>query len=145
MRPADTNRVTLSAALRDRYGDPLAHLHLSFGEDDRRTFALARDIVRDIFRRLGAGEVREGTITFSRHHLGTCRMGTDPRRSVIDPDLRVRGTPNLYLLGSATFVTGGAVPPTLTIAALACRLADHLVRVIRQAPEAQPASHSART
>jgi choline dehydrogenase-like flavoprotein len=61
-------------------------------------------------------------------------MGADPRLSVVDRDLRVHGTPNLYVLGSSVFVTGGAVPPTLTIAALAFRLAEHLARAVPELP-----------
>jgi glucose dehydrogenase len=132
MKPSDENRVTLSTTRRDHFGNPLAHLHLSFGEEDRRSFDGARAIVMDIFDRLGADSIREGPITFSRHHIGTCRMGTDPRTSVVDPELRVHGTRNLYVLGSATFVTGGAVGPTLTIVALAHRLAERLIYVTRE-------------
>ena len=127
MRPDDENRVTLSNSARDEFGDPLAHLHLSFTESDSRTLDRARAFVRDLFDKLGSGKVREGPQTWSRHHIGTCRMGDDPKTSVTDPNLRVHGTRNLYVLGSETFVTGGAVPPVLTITALAHRLAEHLV------------------
>ena len=54
-------------------------------------------------------------------------MGTDPHTSITDPNLRVHDSPNLYLCGAESFVTGTAVPPTLTIVALAHRLADHLL------------------
>jgi choline dehydrogenase-like flavoprotein len=53
-------------------------------------------------------------------------MGDDPVTSVVDSDLRVHESPNLYALGSAVFVTGGAANPTLTIVALAHRLAERL-------------------
>jgi len=45
---------------------------------------------------------------------------------VVNPDLRVHGVANLYVAGSSVFPSGGYVPPTLTIVALALRLADHL-------------------
>jgi glucose dehydrogenase len=137
MKPVDENRVTLSTTRRDHFGNPLARLHLSFSEEDQRSFDGARAIVMDMFDHLGADAIREGPVTFSRHHIGTCRMGTDPRTSVVDPELRVHGTPNLYVLGSATFVTGGAVPPTLTIVALAHRLAGRLVRMMREGSAAR--------
>lgn len=131
MDPVDTNRVTLSASRRDRFGSPLARLHLDLTERDRRTFAGAERIVLDLFGRLGATSIRRPpVVTFGRHHIGTCRMGADPRTSVVDPDLRVHSAPNLYLLGSETFVTGGAVTPTLTIVALAYRLAERLPKVL---------------
>lgn len=134
MRPADENRVTLSKTQRDHFGNPVAHLHLSFTEDDRRTFAGAEAIVMDIFTKLGADSIRAAGVAWSRHHIGTCRMGTNPRTSVVDPNLRVHDTPNLYVLGSETFVTGAAVTPVLTIVALTHRLADHLPSALQGQP-----------
>jgi choline dehydrogenase-like flavoprotein len=68
-------------------------------------------------------------------------MGADPRTSVVDADLRVHGTANLYVAGSAGYVTGGAAHPTLLIVALAHRLADHLGVRLRLS-EALPAAAS---
>jgi len=62
------------------------------------------------------------------HHMGTTRMHRDPRRGVVDEQCRVHDTTNLYVAGSSVFPTGGWAPPTLTIVALAIRLADHLTR-----------------
>ncbi len=53
-------------------------------------------------------------------------MGNDPRTSVVDGNLKVHGTTNLYVAGGAPFVTCGVAFPTLTISALSLRLADHL-------------------
>jgi choline dehydrogenase-like flavoprotein len=61
-----------------------------------------------------------------KHHMGTTRMHTDPRRGVVDSDCRVHGTSNLYVAGSSVFPTPGFANPTLTIVALAVRLASHL-------------------
>jgi choline dehydrogenase-like flavoprotein len=58
--------------------------------------------------------------------MGTTRMGTDPAESVVAPDCRAHDLDNLWIAGSSVFPTGGAMNPTLTIAALACRLADRL-------------------
>ncbi|MGR8919984.1 MAG: GMC oxidoreductase, partial [Gammaproteobacteria bacterium] len=60
------------------------------------------------------------------HHIGTARMSSDPRAGVVDADCRVHGYDNLYLAGSAVFPTASWANPTLTIVALAHRLADHL-------------------
>lgn len=60
------------------------------------------------------------------HHLGTTRMADDPGTGVVDRNCRMHTVDNLYVAGSSVFPTGGYVPPTLTIVALACRLADHL-------------------
>ena len=58
--------------------------------------------------------------------MGTARMSTNPVNGVVDADCKVHSVANLFIGGSAVFPTGGANPPTLTIVALALRLADHL-------------------
>ena len=60
------------------------------------------------------------------HHLGATRMHTDPAMGVVDADCRVHGVSNLYVAGSSVFPTYGCSNPTLTLVALALRLADHL-------------------
>lgn len=60
------------------------------------------------------------------HHIGTTRMSADPRQGVVDADCRVHGIDNLYVAGSSVFPTGGNDMPTLTVVALAYRLADHI-------------------
>ena len=60
------------------------------------------------------------------HIMGTTRMGTSQSNSVVDRDCRVHGYDNLFVAGSSVFPTGGYANPTLTIVALALRLADTL-------------------
>ncbi len=64
------------------------------------------------------------------HHIGTARMSSSPADGVVDRNCKVHTVANLYLGGSAVFPTSGANTPTLTITALALRLADHLAAVI---------------
>jgi choline dehydrogenase-like flavoprotein len=64
------------------------------------------------------------------HHMGTTRMASDPSRGVVDADCRMFGVANLYIAGSSVFPTGGCANPTLTLTALALRLADHLKTVL---------------
>lgn len=63
---------------------------------------------------------------YGGHHLGTARMGSDPRTSVVDAHCRIHGMHNLYVAGGAVFPTSSQANPTLTIVALALRLAAHL-------------------
>ena len=60
--------------------------------------------------------------------MGTTRMSDSPKDGVVDGDCRLHGIENLYLAGSSVFATGGCTNPTLTIVALALRLAAHLSR-----------------
>jgi len=63
--------------------------------------------------------------TFS-HGLGTCRMGKDPSNSVVDPNCRVHGMENLYVIDGSVMPAGGSVNPSLTIAALSLKAAEKL-------------------
>ncbi len=62
------------------------------------------------------------------HHMGTTRMHVDPAQGVVDAQCRVHGMENLFVASSSVFPTAGVANPTLTIVALALRLADHLKR-----------------
>jgi choline dehydrogenase-like flavoprotein len=63
--------------------------------------------------------------------MGTTRMNADSKRGVVDADCRVHRLENFYVAGSSVFPTSGNVNPTLTIVALAMRLADHLKERLR--------------
>jgi choline dehydrogenase-like flavoprotein len=65
------------------------------------------------------------------HHMGTTRMHDDRRQGVVDRHCAVNGLSNFYIAGSSVFPTGGRANPTLTIVALAIRLADHLKLTVR--------------
>ena len=125
--PSPANRIGLGAR-RDAFGNPGAQLTLSFTDADRRTMAYGEMLVWQTLNALGVADprVEAGFLRWGHHHIGTCRMGDDPTTSVVDRHLRVHGTDNLYVAGSAPFVTSGISNPTLTIAALSLRLADHL-------------------
>jgi choline dehydrogenase-like flavoprotein len=69
---------------------------------------------------------RPGHVVPGNHPMGTTRMSARPEDGVVDPHCRVHGTTNLYVAGSCVFPSGGHANPTLTILALASRLADHL-------------------
>ena len=62
----------------------------------------------------------------AHHHAGTTRMSINPGSGVVDPTGRVHGLANLYACGASVFPTAGSANPTLTIVALALRLAKHL-------------------
>lgn len=132
MKILDSNRVTLSTKKKDPFGDPLAHVHCDYADEDLALLERSRELARDIYAKVGAYNIQEAQITFARHLQGTCRMGVDPKTSVVDTDLRMHESPNLYVSGSEVFVTGGAMQPTLTIAAFAFRLAEHLVKRFKE-------------
>ena len=129
--PDPDNRVRLSTT-NDRFGRPTARLDVAY---DRQLAAAARslEVAADelgLNGRLLAKEMKQkyraGSFDFFWHHMGTTRMGEDPRSSVVDQNCRVHGLDNLFIAGSSVFPTSGTAGPTLTVVALAIRLADHI-------------------
>ena len=73
-----------------------------------------------------ASDWADDEIGWGNHHMGTTRMGHDPKQSVVDANGRVHGIGNLLIAGSSVFPSCGPVNPTFTIVALAIRMADHI-------------------
>jgi choline dehydrogenase-like flavoprotein len=127
MKPSPENRVSLDNEVKDYFGNPVGNLFLNDSEEDVKTRDRGKEIVRNIYRRLeieGAEELPGNA--WGHHHMGTCRMGENPRTSVVDRNLQVHGTSNLFVAGSSVFVTSGSANPTLTLSALSLRLSDYL-------------------
>jgi len=127
--PRKENRVTLDRTRTDDHGNPVPDVRWSIGERTKKSIRRANRIQREILEELGAdiewtvGPANTGP---AFHHMGTTRMGTDPASSVVNPELRTHDVENLHVASSSVFVTGGAMNPTLTIAALALKAADHV-------------------
>jgi choline dehydrogenase-like flavoprotein len=140
-QPNPESRVSLSDET-DALG--MARLKVDWryttGDVDTVTRALAL-LAGDIRRsRVGSFDYDPTTVeaemtrygAYGGHHIGTARMGSDPRSSVVDAGCRVHGIDNLYIAGSATFPTSSQANPTLTVVALALRLAAHLDGQVRR-------------
>jgi choline dehydrogenase-like flavoprotein len=139
--PDRANAVSLSSRIRDYFGNPAPHLQYNVSHYERRSLDEAEAIAGRIFAALELTDIRPGRLTFAAHQIGTHRMGTDPQASVVDANLSAHDVPNLYLVGSGCFVTASSSPPTLTIAALAIRAADHIAAQLRPAARV-PSSQS---
>ncbi|MCP5180173.1 MAG: GMC family oxidoreductase [Pseudomonadales bacterium] len=125
--PNPESRVTLHTQKKDMFGDPVPVIRFVLSEFDRATHDSAARIVQDLLTAKGVKDIRPGQqFGPGGHHMGTCRMGNDPATSVTDRNAAVHGFDNLFCAGSSLFTTGGARQPTLTIAALSLRLAEHL-------------------
>lgn len=146
--PHPDSRVRLSRT-RDTLGQPRLRIGWQHQPQDLASVAQTLDLLAAEFARTGAGQLHWDRATLGRdllrygvyggHHLGTARMGADPRSSVVDANGRVHGIDNLYIAGSAVFPTSSQANPTLTALALALRLADHLEPV--PAPARPVGSH----
>ena len=133
--PKAANRLTLSEHERDELGVPLASLRWRWSEREldsvRRTeVLLAAELARAGVGTLAtpAADAPPELTSPSSHQMGTTRMHRDPARGVVNAAGRVHGVPNLWITGASVFPTGGYANPTLTIVALALRLAEELQR-----------------
>lgn len=133
--PNPDSRITLTTE-RDRLGMPRVSVDWRLNPDDKRSLIRAHERLAEVIERRGLGRLFvdlsedrnrwPNSMSGGKHHMGTTRMNADPRQGVVDPECRVHGIANLYIAGSSVFPTAGYANPTLTIVALALRLADHL-------------------
>lgn len=130
-RPNPLSRVRLDERC-DRLGRRRALLDWRLHPDDWRSMHEASERLAGSLERAGIGRVvrtwdgASCPVFGNWHRLGTTRMHADPAKGVVDEHCRVHGVDNLFVAGGSVFPTGGYANPTLTIVALALRLADHL-------------------
>jgi choline dehydrogenase-like flavoprotein len=125
--PDPGNAVSLDPDLRDYFGYAAPRITYSFSAYEKNSLKAAKTLAEEILAaadaKLSEAEVSHG---FAGHLMGTCRMGNDPGTSVVDRDLRAHEVSNLYIVGGSVFVTGSSLQPSLTMAALAIRAAEHI-------------------
>ena len=142
--PVPTNSISLDPDVKDEWGLPALRVTYKDHPDDLKTCGYLLERAMELLdvmpaRRKWKSDVQEQE--FGVHLLGTCRMGNDPKTSVINSDHRTHDVPNLFLCDGSSLVTSGRGQPTMTIQALAFRAADRIVRLAKRgelgAPERQ--------
>jgi len=128
MMSEERNCVTLHHSRKNRFGDPIAEFHFSIW--DQAYLKSSRKYYQKLFKKIvkdAGGHLGHVTLRNSFDHmLGTCRMGADPRESVVDENLKSHDHRNLYIVGGSAFPTAGINNPTLTIVALSLRCGSYL-------------------
>lgn len=125
--PLDRNNITLDPVSRDRRGRPAIRMTYRDHPDDLAMAGFLEDRAMELMDAAGAVKSWRYGVRPSAggpHLLGTCRMGSDAKSSVVDPDHRSHDVPNLFICDGSSFVTSGRGQPTMTIMALAFRAAD---------------------
>lgn len=124
--PSESNRVLLDKDRLDPLGLPLPRIDYQLSNYMKNGLSHWQQFSDNLIEKIG-GQKTETTVLYSSHHpSGTLRMGNDPRHSVVDAHCRSHDHLNLYVAGAAVFPTMGTANPSLTIAALSLRLAEHL-------------------
>lgn len=126
--PSPECRVTISSDVRDRFGIPVARLSGATHPETVRTANFMDERSREWLTASGAVQVWGGghgvRLSAGQHQAGTCRMGDDPKTSVVDSRCRVHGHDNVYVADGSVHVTNGGFNPVLTIMSLAWRTAE---------------------
>lgn len=134
--PRPEQRVLLSTEEKDAYGVPRLDVQHFIPEEDRRNYHRSLELLAEGINATGFAtyvpptldEMLTRQMVDATHQMGLVRMGANPAESVVDKDLKVWSSPNLYLSTTGAFTTGGMAGPTLTVIAISIRLADHLAK-----------------
>jgi choline dehydrogenase-like flavoprotein len=132
--PLETNRVDLDPDVKDDWGLPAMRITSTSHPDDMKAMEFFRQKSMEVLQAAGATKVWAPPVSDSRgsaHNRGTCRMGNDPKTSVVNKFHRAHDVPNLFIVDGSNLVTGGRNHPTMTIQALAFRAADHIIRAAK--------------
>jgi choline dehydrogenase-like flavoprotein len=133
--PVEANSFSLDPDLKDAWGLPALSMTYRDHPDDLKTAKYLQDRALELLAVSPAIRVWPRPVQGQKHAvhlLGTCRMGADPKASVINADHRTHDVPNLFLCDGSSFVTSGRGQPTMTIQALAFRAADRIGMAARR-------------
>jgi choline dehydrogenase-like flavoprotein len=123
--PDARNAITLDPQLRDARGLPAARVTYEWGDNDVKVAGAAREKAVEMMQASGAGKVRIG-LNYGAHAMGSCRMGSNPRNSVVNEFCQTHDVPNLFIADTSVFVTGSGVNPTLTAMAIVSRASQYI-------------------
>jgi choline dehydrogenase-like flavoprotein len=129
--PMEKNSVTLDPDVKDAWGLPAVRITFENHPDDIANLKWLQQREYDIFHAMGAQKIWAQPVEMSdtnRHLMGTCRMGNDTKKSVVNAVSRTHDVRNLFVVDGSNFVTSARQQPTATIQALAYRAADHMIR-----------------
>ena len=138
--PLFDSRVQVDPKVKDRWGIPVARLS---GRKHPHTIEIARFLAgkaqawlteagaTNTWRRIPGQGLSGG-----QHQAGTCRMGNDPKTSVVDRDCRIHDVDNVYVIDASNHVTNGGFNPALTILANAYRASNNLLKAWKGTPVA---------
>ena len=133
--PVPANGIELDPQLKDAWGVPALRVTYRDHPDDVKTMAFLRERGLELLEAAGAVQrwaAPADEQLFGVHLLGTCRMGDDPRSSVIDRNHRTHDVRNLFLCDGSSFVTSGRGQPTETITALGFRAGDLIAQAAQR-------------
>ena len=135
--PRFDNFIALDPNVVDTFGIPVLRINMSWGENEKKMIPDMAVTAAEMMEAAGAKNIRPFTFAnrvpgFGIHEMGTARMGSESKTSVLNQYLQTHDISNLYVMDAASFVSGGCQNPTLTIMALAVRGCDYLMEEMKK-------------
>ncbi len=133
--PVESNNITIDPKLKDEFGVPAIRVTYEDHPDDLKMMQFLLDRCKELHEAADAQMFWGNPVAVqngSAHLLGTCRMGNDPKTSVVDKFNRAHDVPNLFICDGSSLVTSGRGQPTMTIMALAFRAGEHIAEFARR-------------
>ncbi len=138
--PEETNRVELDPKLTDSDGIPAPKIFYKYSDNTNKLIAFHIERAQEAMIAAGASDMTvkrplsdrslhnlSAGMTATGHLMGTCRMGNDPKRSVVNQWGQSHDVPNLFIYDGSVFVTSSGFNPAGTICAIALRSVKHLI------------------
>ena len=134
--PRFENYVDLDPRLKDRHGIPVLRFHIEYGDNEKKMAADMAATAREMFEASGIEIISHRTairpVGWSIHELGTARMGSDAKSSVLNGFQQAHDVPNLFVIDGSSHVSAACQNPTWTIMALCWRTCDYLVGELKR-------------
>ncbi|MBI1789257.1 MAG: GMC family oxidoreductase [Acidobacteria bacterium] len=133
--PRFENHVRINKDVKDAWGIPALHIQHRYTDNENEMVKDAMNVAEELCRGAGFEILAKHSQMVppgeSIHELGACRMGNDPKRSVLNRFNQSHDIRNLFVVDGSAFVSGGSQNPTLTILALALRASEYLAEQMR--------------
>ncbi len=134
--PRYENFVRINNDVKDEWGIPVLHIRHKYTDNERAMVKDAMHVAEELCHGAGfkilASHSQMVPPGESIHELGTCRMGRDPKKSVLNGFNQSHDVKNLFVVDGSSFVSGGCQNPTLTILALSMRSAEYMAEEMRK-------------
>jgi choline dehydrogenase-like flavoprotein len=135
--PQEDNRISIDPGVKDYYGIPVAKITTKLSGNDLEMLSFMSKKCKEIAEAAGAEDIVEEFSSYDlsliSHMSGTCTMGTDPKKSVLNPYCQSHDVKNLFVIDSSCFVTeGGGDSPSLTIHAIALRASEYIINEVKR-------------
>lgn len=128
--PRRDNYVEIDPDVADTFGIPVLRIHMTYGENEMAMVKDMADSAAEMLEAAGGKNVRSHVHPrgpgWAIHEVGIARMGSDPKKSVLNQFQQTHDVKNLFVMDGAGFVSSACQNPTLTIMSLAVRSCDYL-------------------